>query len=101
VEFKGQLQVEQYTLLTVGFLVGLGGIFVSSEGEGVSLHVQTGVGARDIVGMVDVLGIADVVGMLDVVGEDDEKSSSSTSSKQGTGVGYTVGKGVNKSSGSG
>lgn len=67
---------------TVGFLVGTGGMFVSSVGEGVSSHVHTGDGALDI------------VGMLDAVGEVDGDSSSSTSSEQGPGVGFSVGKGV-------
>jgi hypothetical protein len=71
----------------VGFLVGTGGIFVSSVGEGVSSsHVQYGDGAFDVVGMFDVVG--------EYVGE-----SSSTSSEQGTGVGNSVGKGVNKAGG--
>jgi hypothetical protein len=66
----------------VGFLVGTGGMLVSSVGEGVSSHVQSGDGALVI------------VGMLDTVGEVDGDSSSSMSSEQGPGVGYSVGKGV-------
>ncbi len=68
----------------MGFLVGTGGIFDSSVGEGVSSsHVQYGDGAFD------------AVGMFDVVGEVDGESSS-TSSEQGTGVGNSVGKGVSR-----